>query len=280
MSKKAPFFAQFKFLSPSPSRLAACETIMEDELKRAMQRRGGSGKAAKTKRREAKAAAAAAAEEAAEEAAEAAAEDGPIRLALNLDDGCIADLELLRSSNTEAVAEFCAIALKFIVAGANTKLFAGAAAAMGVGADVVEGSVAALASVFVDSTKAKLNTSQIARLFRNLEFSSEQATIVADFADANLETIQDSVASASLAVAAYSDLHWRLDVELASRMAHNKVQPSFLLRLDTKEGVSSRVQERFLQADYANLKHLVEQLESALAEDSSVHSQRVKRYIR
>ena len=252
---------------------------MEDELAQAMARRG-QGKAKATKRRERKLSEAARAEEEAEAEAAAAAAEGPVRLALNLDDGCIEDLALLKEADVGTVGEFCAIALLFVTSGANPKLFAGAAATLGVTADAVEGSVAALASVFVDSTKAKLTTSQIARLMRQLEFSSEQASIVAEFAEANLETIQDSVAAASLAVAAYSDLHWRLDVELASRMAHNKVQPSFLLRLDTKEGISSRSTSRFLQADYANLKHLCEQLEDALAEDKSLHAGRVQRYIR
>ena len=33
----------------------------------------------------------------------------------------------------------------------------------------------------------------------------------------------------------YFDLHWRLDVEVASRMQLRSMEPSFVMRLDTKK---------------------------------------------
>jgi len=89
----------------------------------------------------------------------------------------------------------------------------------------------------------------------------------------------------------YKDFVWRLDVEVAKRSLTSIAQPTFQIRLDlvnhAKESAdptltptsSDALQSFHLQTDYANLKHIQEQLQQALDEYHAVHSQRISRYI-
>lgn len=56
------------------------------------------------------------------------------------------------------------------------------------------------------------------------------------------------------------------------------MEPTFQLRLDLDSN-DSKNQTVFLQADYANLKMLQQELQRAVDELSGVHSQRIARYI-
>jgi hypothetical protein len=57
-------------------------------------------------------------------------------------------------------------------------------------------------------------------------------------------------------------------------------EPTFQLRLDlSKNGVDSERQTMHLQADYANLKLLQQELQRAVDEYAGVHSQRITLYI-
>ena len=78
---------------------------------------------------------------------------------------------------------------------------------------------------------------------------------------------------------------WRLDVELARRNMSVITQPKFLVRLDVfdaRDGTSgqSREESMHLQADYANLKHMQQELQRAMDHLSSKHGQRITRYIK
>jgi COMM domain containing 2 len=96
----------------------------------------------------------------------------------------------------------------------------------------------------------------------------------------------------SLRLPHYVDLDWRLDVQLASRNLRTNVEPKFLLNLktttkpsdektDSNDATSNKgdVQEQLLECDYANLKHLCDELEAAVAQASGSHARRVQRYI-
>ena len=82
----------------------------------------------------------------------------------------------------------------------------------------------------------------------------------------------------------YTDLRWRLDIEIGRRTARaGLANPSFLLELRTRGGARGGAQQtntHLLQADYANLKMLQRELERALAEVKSQHGSRVQRYLR
>ncbi len=81
----------------------------------------------------------------------------------------------------------------------------------------------------------------------------------------------------------YSNLAWRLEVEVAKRSLLVTTEPTFQLRLDLINNATSddtkRYQSHHLQCDYANLKLLQSELQRAIEEHAGVHSQRISRYI-
>lgn len=52
----------------------------------------------------------------------------------------------------------------------------------------------------------------------------------------------------------FSDLDWRLDVQVASRNYRSLVNPTFILNLETE--INGEKSNQLLQTDYTNLKHL------------------------
>eukprot|EP01118_Nematostelium_gracile_P004533 TRINITY_DN15307_c0_g1_i1.p1 TRINITY_DN15307_c0_g1~~TRINITY_DN15307_c0_g1_i1.p1 ORF type:complete len:128 (-),score=36.28 TRINITY_DN15307_c0_g1_i1:20-403(-) len=76
----------------------------------------------------------------------------------------------------------------------------------------------------------------------------------------------------------FQNVDWRLDVQVASRNLRNQLTPVFVLRFDTVEdGVEKH---QFLQTDYSNLKHICDELESALKESKSPFCRRIMRNIK
>jgi hypothetical protein len=92
------------------------------------------------------------------------------------------------------------------------------------------------------------------------------------------QTIVDTTTAFSMTLPEYQHLDWRIDVELGRRTVSQDATPKFMLRLDLAEGGEGR--SLHLQSDYANMKHLLAQLEAAVAEERSVHARRFQRYIR
>jgi len=100
------------------------------------------------------------------------------------------------------------------------------------------------------------------------------------------EPLRASLAGTAEASAApqLRGLDWRLHVTVASRFAHDAMEPGFLLRLDTvtpgEAGAPASAASLLATADYAALAHLAESLDEAAAELKTPHAKRVQRYIR
>jgi hypothetical protein len=77
----------------------------------------------------------------------------------------------------------------------------------------------------------------------------------------------------------YQHLDWRIDVEIGRRSVAQDAEPKFMLRLDTSDPSSDEVRSVHMQADLVSMKHILTQLEAALAEERSVHAKRFQRYI-
>lgn len=82
----------------------------------------------------------------------------------------------------------------------------------------------------------------------------------------------------------YKDFHWRLDIELSKRSLAQTTEPTYQIRLDLENDATEQTDvERnkvyHLQASYANLKHVQQELQRAIDENAGVHSQRISRYI-
>ena len=78
----------------------------------------------------------------------------------------------------------------------------------------------------------------------------------------NQEEIRKILGELSLELPHYTNMHWRLDVQVGSKSLRNTVEPSYMMRIDTEssEGPASH----HIEADFANLQHLCQELESAL----------------
>ena len=125
----------------------------------------------------------------------------------------------------------------------------------------------------------------VASALRGMGWSSSLAKA---FCDSYLEhRLRLNKLKGSLAISKrrYKDFVWRLDVELARRNMSVITQPKFLVRLDVydaREGTSGKGEEEslHLQADYANLKHMQQELQRAMDELNSKHGSRITRYIK
>lgn len=77
----------------------------------------------------------------------------------------------------------------------------------------------------------------------------------------------------------YHHLDWRIDVEIGRRSIAQDADPKFMLRLDTSDSSTNQIKSVHLQSDLVSMKHILAQLEGALAEERSVHARRFQRYI-
>jgi len=103
----------------------------------------------------------------------------------------------------------------------------------------------------------------------------------------------------SLQVPHYHNLEWRLDVQLGSRMLRSQIAPTLLVERETRDvqaptadsedpataaapaaTAATASHKHLLQLDWANLDHLVQQLERAVKEVNTKHSRRVLRYVK
>lgn len=84
----------------------------------------------------------------------------------------------------------------------------------------------------------------------------------------------------SASIPRYSDLNWRLDVEVASRTRTKAVTPSFVVQLNTVSGSMGNTKQKMLMtADYANMQHMRTELAAAVASMKTTRAMRVTRYL-
>jgi len=131
-----------------------------------------------------------------------------------------------------------------------------------------------------------------------LALSPESNAVLQQVYAVHYASIVQTTTAFSMSLPEYRHLDWRVDVEIGSRTVSQDAKPKFMLRLDLAEGCGDSGAIRggdsasvgvaaggitrsvHLASDYANLKHLLGQLESAVAEERSVHARRFQRYIR
>lgn len=79
----------------------------------------------------------------------------------------------------------------------------------------------------------------------------------------------------------YQHLDWRIDVEIGRRSIQQDSDLKFMVRLDTSDPSSKEANTKsvHMQSDLSSMKHILSQLEAALAEERSVHARRFQRYI-
>lgn len=124
-----------------------------------------------------------------------------------------------------------------------------------------------------------------------LALNAESNAVLQQVYATHYNSIVQTTTAFSMSLPEYRHLDWRVDVEIGRRTLMQEAKPQFMLRLDLAEGGGDGggsgggsgggvTKSVHLTSDYANLKHLLAQLEAAVAEERSVHARRFQRYIR
>eukprot|EP00823_Brevimastigomonas_motovehiculus_P004559 TRINITY_DN3020_c0_g1_i1.p1 TRINITY_DN3020_c0_g1~~TRINITY_DN3020_c0_g1_i1.p1 ORF type:complete len:251 (+),score=69.17 TRINITY_DN3020_c0_g1_i1:57-755(+) len=218
------------------------------------------------------------------------------------------DIQLLKTLNANYVKEFCGFALDHIRKGApNRSVYKRAAEQLKVEAEALEKLIAALTEIFVESAKKDLSANDLMLSLTELKLLTEDTMkLIVEHYQA--KEIRRYLSELSMKLKHYTDLDWRLDVQLASRCLRQQVTPSFLLQLHTSNAdaasisassssssgsasssssllstssssstssASSTTQIDYLQTDFANLKHMVSELERAVSLNKTSYARRV-----
>jgi len=162
--------------------------------------------------------------------------------------------------------------------GANPKLYTSAAKALGVEVGQIEAVVEGIAHLFNEASRFQVSEQDFLDTLLVLGFSQEHNQQLKQLYLDNRQEVRGIQRGISVDLPHYVNLDWRLDVQLASRTVKSQLNPVFMLRLDTT--TNGEPQSQFLEADYSNLKHLCDELETALKEIKSAYCRRILRNIK
>jgi len=175
-----------------------------------------------------------------------------------------------------ALQQFCSIALDFIKNGPSRSKFAKAAGKMGVTEQQVADGVDALSHLLCDAAKDSLGPKGFAALIAPYGFTENGLKIIFQVHMDNQADIRKVLNDMSLELPHYHNMHWRLDIQVSSKSLRNTVEPSFMMRLDTKD-ITEGDASHHLVADFANLQHLHQELDAALKAIKQPQYRRISR---
>ncbi|KAL4485027.1 hypothetical protein ABPG72_014547 [Tetrahymena utriculariae] len=73
----------------------------------------------------------------------------------------------------------------------------------------------------------------------------------------------------------YANLRWRFDLQVSSRTNESETKPKILMQLDLLN--NGKLEGHILETDYANLKHLTDELTSALKLHNSLAQKKIQK---
>jgi len=217
------------------------------------------------------------------------------------------DTRILPTLNTDFLREFIRIAIENIKSGTTAKSkYAKAADSLSVEVSVIERSIEALSEVYIECSRRNITESDFSTSIQELLFNPEQNKALSQVYSSNVKEIRSFLSDLSMRLPHYHNLDWRLDIQVSSRCLRNQVKPVFVLELEThssagpaagntnttaststpssipsslsSDSSSSSVSQ--LQSDYANLQHMLEEVERAVNQFHTKHSRRMIRYIK
>lgn len=95
----------------------------------------------------------------------------------------------------------------------------------------------------------------------------------------NSMQIRNNLNGMRLKTVEYSNVEWRVDVNLATRAVREIIEPEIVLKLDMKSGQDDQITSEVLKTDVVNLVHLTNSLEDALNEIKTHYVRRVMKNI-
>eukprot|EP01125_Pyxidicula_operculata_P001828 TRINITY_DN11689_c0_g1_i1.p1 TRINITY_DN11689_c0_g1~~TRINITY_DN11689_c0_g1_i1.p1 ORF type:complete len:202 (+),score=39.33 TRINITY_DN11689_c0_g1_i1:26-631(+) len=190
------------------------------------------------------------------------------------------DLAFLKDVDAEYLQEFCKLAFNYMNSGSdgNRKIFVSAGKKLGIKPTVVESGINALCFLYTEATKLQLREQDFNDSIVVLGFSEEHNAVLKETYVNNKAELRTNLARHEVDLPHFEALNWRLDVELASRTSRKKLNPVFIFQIETTDSNGVK-QIKTLQADFANLKHLTSEMESALDTVKQVYARRVARNV-
>jgi hypothetical protein len=184
-------------------------------------------------------------------------------------------LTFLNTLSLDVVREFCRISVEFLKKGVTAKVYQTAAQKLGVETVVVQKAVEGLMYVLLESSKRLLNEIDFQDSLKTIGLSDElQHELLQQYVE-NRYGIRNIQKEMSMDLPHYTNLEWRLDVQVASRSLRHQLEPTVTLKLHTADGAQNKV--TVLEADPVNLIHLARTLEEALQELNTPHCRRIMR---
>eukprot|EP00466_Bigelowiella_natans_P003722 jgi/Bigna1/91801/estExt_fgenesh1_pg.C_1200033 len=173
------------------------------------------------------------------------------------------DLEALTKIDGKQLKKCCELCIhNFKASGTDKKLFSRTAKELGMSTADVGAVVEGLSGFFLACCKKQLSQSNFNIIAKTLKLPDGYPTILYEFYVANVENIRGMLSKNSKRLPHYKSLNWRLELEMSSRSLHHEIRPSFLLEIETDDGVKEK--SELMQCDFAVLKQFGSQLETAL----------------
>jgi hypothetical protein len=148
------------------------------------------------------------------------------------------------------ISALCDASVQLLQTGARRGAFDKAAAQLSLTADAVERYVAAISHLLISAARHRSPSSSVAAALAGAGTPEEQAAMIASKYAEHQHTLLKVVESTAASVPTLKDLHWRLDVSLGSRLAHDDIAPTIVVRVDT----TKPSQSAYLQIDLAHLR--------------------------
>ncbi|EGC29593.1 hypothetical protein DICPUDRAFT_42650 [Dictyostelium purpureum] len=190
------------------------------------------------------------------------------------------DLVLLKAISIEVVNEFCKIAIEFIKKGSNKKLYIGASQKLNIPVDKIESLVDSISHLFSECSRFMLNENDFNDTLAPIKLEEDIVNHLRECYFENRKDIRVSLQEFYPNLDHYQSLEWRLDTQIANRSLGQTINPIYMLKLLTKSGADQPSTEHLLQTDPNNLKHLCNELESALNEIRSYENRIIMRNIK
>ena len=194
------------------------------------------------------------------------------------------DISFLIGQSVDIVVEFCKICLEFLQSGSNKRLFGGASKVLKVDVEVVGRGVQGLSYFFTESALHKISALDFLDSCMLLGFAPAASEILQKFYLQYCALIRDLEKASDFSLLSYSDLAWRLDVEIGKRALRNYAKPKLTIRLDLSKpsvaGEHPPVEPHYFEADLESVQAICKQLEAALQASKSEHARRMQRNVK
>eukprot|EP00762_Andalucia_godoyi_P003820 ANDGO_08611.mRNA.1 COMM domain-containing protein 2 len=187
------------------------------------------------------------------------------------------DLKLLDGMDPAVLGDFVPLAVSFFRTGEKEKVVTKAASMLSVAQPVVQRCLYGLSMLYLQCAKQGMTAKECLDSLTAAGCAQAVATRVSDEYAGAFEYLRSSALKLEDVsdVGKYQNLEWRLDVEISKRALFHTMEPRFVLGLQT-----SSQGKQFMECSYGTLAHIVDELETALAESTNPRSRRIQRYIK